>query len=117
MKAKIAIVAACAGLILSVCALSGCYSTGAISSTTEAFDTPDGAAPMLSVAHLGRYDRLGAEGCFGCHGSSEDADPFLNGASKMPDNHYKNEDRDTHEIDAAHTLCGSCHIQQQKPGE
>lgn len=117
MKTKIVITAAVAGVMLSACALTGCYSTGAISSTTETFDTPEGAAPVLSVAHQGRYDRLGAEGCYGCHGASEDADPFLKQASAMPDNHYKNEDRQTYEIDASHMLCTSCHVQQQKDGE
>ncbi len=116
-KRSIAIVAAVFGLTLSACALGGCYSTNAIKSPSETFDTPEGAAPMLSVAHEGRYESLGAEGCFGCHGSSSEADPFLAKAGQMPDNHYVREDRDSHKIDAAHSLCGSCHVQQRKAGE
>lgn len=117
MRRNIIVVGAVAGLMLFAGALGGCYSTNAITSPSETFDSPEGAAPMLSVAHEGRYESLGAQGCFGCHGSSSEADPFLKKAGKMPDNHYANGNRETHKIDAAHSLCGSCHVQQRKAGE
>ena len=117
MKRSVKITAAVAGLMISSCALAGCYSTNTITSPSETYQTPEGAAPMLSVAHEGRYDRLGVEGCFGCHGSSSEADPFLAKAGKMPDNHYANANRESHKIDSAHYLCNSCHVQQRKTGE
>ena len=117
MKRSIGIMVSVVALAISACALTGCYSTGVISSPSEVFDTPEGAAPVLSIAHEGRYERLGPDGCFGCHGSSDEADSFLARAGQMPDSHYVNGNRTTYEIDASHILCGSCHVQQRKMGE
>lgn len=116
MKLSYKMGTACVALSVGLFALAGCAAQEE-ATTTASSSTPEGAAPVLPASHEGRYERLGAEGCFGCHGSGEEADPFLKQAGQMPDNHYANEDRTAHEIDGTHRLCNSCHVQSRASAE
>ena len=66
-KATLAATAALT-LALGASALAGC-ATEAPESTVNA-DTPAGAAPLMPSTHEGRYESLGAKGCYGCHGAT-----------------------------------------------
>ena len=73
----------------------------------------DGLPANIPVTHGDRYDRLGASGCYGCHGASETANPMLTGAVPLPVDHYVSADVTTYEIDPTHTQCITCHAQDQ----
>jgi cytochrome c-type protein NapB len=103
-KIVTAVLVCCLGLF----ALGGCASSNKVDVNA---DVPEGASPVMPYSHEGRYADLGAPGCYGCHGNNGAADPMLKQATALPDNHYVNEDRTTMEIDQAHLLCTSCHVQ------
>lgn len=103
MKKKLAICLAAVALSAS-CALVGC-SGGPVSST------PAGAPPLMPAGHDGRYENLGPEGCYGCHGANEKANPMLASADRMPKDHYVGADTASLELDPGHAECQTCHAQ------
>lgn len=72
---------------------------------------PAGAPSLMPESHEGRFDRMGAPGCYGCHGANELANPMLNGAKIMPEDHYTGGSYDSMEFDAGHSQCNTCHAQ------
>lgn len=111
LSSKIATLAV--AVVLSVAALTGC---GSVSDSPDLnTNVPEGASPVMPLGHEGRYASLGVDGCYGCHGSNGEADPMLNGAYAMPDNHYVNGDRSTMEVDPSRVVCISCHVQGTAP--
>lgn len=72
---------------------------------------PAGAPPLMPASHEGRFDNLGANGCYGCHGANDKANPMLNGAKIMPEDHYTDGTYNSQELDAARDLCNTCHVQ------
>lgn len=74
-------------------------------------DIPAGAAPLMPTTHEGRYESLGANGCYGCHGANDLANPMLTGSTALPENHYVDGDPSSHELEPARTQCITCHVQ------
>ena len=95
-------------LALGAGALAGC-SAEKPASTVNA-DTPAGAAPVMPATHEGRYDELGANGCYGCHGANDQANPMLTGSTALPDDHYLNADPNAQELDPVRGQCNTCHV-------
>ncbi|HIY84772.1 nitrate reductase cytochrome c-type subunit [Rubneribacter sp.] len=108
-KATLAATAALT-LALGASALAGC-ATEAPESTVNA-DTPAGAAPLMPSTHEGRYESLGAKGCYGCHGANDQADPMLTGSVPLPADHYQNGDPATQTMDPVREQCNTCHVTQ-----
>ena len=65
--------------------------------------------PLMTASHEGRYESLGAAGCFGCHGGSDEVEVFLAAATPLPADHYVGGDASTHEIDGPRAECITCH--------
>ena len=83
---------------LLCCGIAGCG---------EASTADD--SPAQVVGHEGRFELMGAHGCYGCHGVNEDGETLLNGAPQMPDFHYSS-DSPTSYDDLQLTACQSCHL-------
>ena len=74
-------------------------------------DTPEGAAKIMPVSHEGRYEEMGANGCYGCHGASTTANPMLTQAVSLPDDHYTTSSPTSmDDLDGTHNLCNTCHV-------
>lgn len=76
-------------------------------------NVPAGAPPLMTKGHEGRFESLGAAGCYGCHGANDQANPMLNGATALPDDHYAGGDVGSREMDPTHEQCITCHGQAQ----
>lgn len=92
---------------LGAAALAGCSAGQQADGGAE---VPPGAAPVMPAGHEGRFEALGAAGCYGCHGAGDAANPMLAAAVALPDDHYEGGSADSQRIDAAHTLCNTCHV-------
>ena len=51
-------------------------------------NVPAGAPPLMPTSHDGRFENLGAAGCYGCHGANDQANPMLADATALPADHY-----------------------------
>ncbi len=109
-----ALIVAIAASLLALCCMSafGCAKPTANVSTND-LDTPAGAAPLMPASHEGRYEGLGANGCYGCHGANETANPMLTTAVAFPVNHYQDGDVTTYTLDPVRTQCITCHSLDQ----
>ncbi len=104
------VIALSAGLVIALgTGAAGCT---APSGSPKASDRPPHAPALMPASHEGRFAELGAQGCYGCHGSSERADPLLASAPKMPADHYLGGSVDSREIDPVRTQCDTCHGQE-----
>lgn len=74
-------------------------------------NVPAGAPPLMPANHEGRFDSLGANGCYGCHGANEQANPMLTKSTALPDDHYAGGDVGSYEMDPTHEQCNTCHAQ------
>lgn len=103
----IGVVLAC---VLAPAAFAGCAGVGAQQGGAEAGASPH-AAPVMPQNHSSaRFDNMGAAGCYGCHGAGDKANPMLNGAVALPEDHYENGDVDSRTVDSRHLLCDTCHV-------
>lgn len=93
-------------LTLSLGALFGCSSGGEAASDTSAEGTPT----PVPASHQGRFEDLGADGCYGCHGANEQANPQLATATVMPEDHYLNSMYETRALDPVREQCNTCHV-------
>ena len=59
----------------------------------------------------GRFENLGAAGCYGCHGANDQANPMLADATALPADHYAGGDAGSLEMDPTHEQCITCHAQ------
>lgn len=96
-------------MAMSLAAISGC-SQEPVKEDVNA-NVPAGAPPLMPTSHEGRFDTLGAAGCYGCHGANEQANPMLAKSVALPDDHYVNGDSSTFEMDPTHEQCNTCHAQ------
>lgn len=110
MKKHAIVTALVLTLILGVAALAGC-ATQQTTGWSGNDNIPAGAAPLMPPTHEGRYDSLGADGCYGCHGANDQANPMLTGSVALPDDHYLNADAQTKEVDPVREQCITCHAQ------
>ncbi len=107
MMKKTLLCAASFALALSMLLLAGCAG-GSASSGGSAFE---GTPALMPAGHEGRYENLGAPGCYGCHGANEKANPMLASATAMPADHYVDGNLASFEIDPGHFECQTCHAQ------
>lgn len=105
MKKSKMICAAVLTGVLGAAALAGCAQEMA---DTGATYNP-GEPPLMTASHEGRYESLGAAGCFGCHGGSDEVEVFLAAATPLPADHYVGGGVSTHEIDGPRAECITCH--------
>ncbi len=96
-------------MTLGMSVIAGC--SGGSTGTEVNADIPAGAPPLMPENHQGRFEDRGAAGCYGCHGANDQANPMLNGAVALPDDHYANSDADTRTVDPTHDQCITCHGQ------
>lgn len=106
---KTATVLACIALVMSLATLGGCADGGSGSAGTV--QTPEGASPLMPASHAGRFDDLGANGCYGCHGANDMANPMLKDAVVMPEDHYAQGMYATQKTDPVRDQCITCHPQ------
>ena len=81
------------------------------SATTEA-DTEEVAThepPLMTAVHEGRFESMGATGCYTCHGATEDAEAAMEGATPLPADHYVGGDPSSLEMDPGRNVCITCH--------
>lgn len=113
MAARQRLASLCAALVfaaLFACAL-GCAPGQGGASGAAVDDGPRGAVPLMPASHEGRFDDLGAPGCYGCHGSSEQANPLLATAPALPEDHYADGTSASREINPVRAQCNTCHGQ------
>ena len=104
-KSLMCVVCAC------VCALSIVTASGCTGSQTDTQDTTSstGAPPNLPDTHFDRYEVLGSNGCWGCHGTNDEGEQLLGFATMMPQDHFKDGDTTSSELDPTHNQCITCH--------
>lgn len=107
MLKKTLLIAASFALALSVLLFAGCAGGGSSSSSEGIAGTP----ALMPAGHEGRYENLGAEGCYGCHGANQKANPMLASATAMPVDHYAGANLASFEMDPGHIECQTCHAQ------
>ena len=90
-------------------AVAGCSSEPAKADVNASI--PEGAAPLMPATHDGRFDSLGANGCYGCHGANDQANPMLNGSVALPEDHYADGGSTSKELEPTRTQCITCHVQ------
>lgn len=90
-------------------AAAGCSSEPAKTGVNA--NIPEGAAPLMPATHDGRFDSLGANGCYGCHGANDQANPMLNGSVALPEDHYAGGDPSSQELEPTREQCITCHVQ------
>lgn len=100
-----------AALVATVALASSCFLMGGCGGNVAADSTPAGAPPLMPAGHEGRYENLGVEGCYGCHGANEKANPMLTGADRLPADHYEGSDVASLAVDNGHAECQTCHAQ------
>ncbi|MEY8314911.1 hypothetical protein [Adlercreutzia muris] len=103
-KSKVLTTCVLAG-VLGAAALVGCSQPVA---ETGATYNP-GEPPLMTASHEGRYESLGAAGCYGCHGSSDEAEVFLATAPALPEDHYADGDASSRQVDGPRAECITCH--------
>ena len=104
MKKTNVMAAAVLACALGGAALAGC--SGA-AETGPAYNP--GEPPLMTASHEGRFERLGAKGCYGCQGVNGAGEPMLAAASPLPADHYAGGDTASREIDGPRTECLTCH--------
>ena len=108
---------ACALLcVLMACMVAGCSqgsnsgSSNSSNSSSSTASTPNGAPPTMPVNHSGRYDKLGADGCWGCHGTNTEGKSLMKSATQLPTTHFENEDKKTGTYNSTYSQCNTCHV-------
>jgi nitrate reductase (cytochrome), electron transfer subunit len=98
-------------VVIAVCIIAVVAFNAMRSSNVVAGESPD-APPVMKAGHEGRYETLGAAGCYGCHGVNSENEPMLKAATSMPDDHYAGGIKDSSAgIALDHATCNSCHVQ------
>ena len=91
------------------CALGGAALAGCSGAAEAGPVYNPGEPPLMPALHEGRFERLGANGCYGCHGSSDTAEVFLAQATPLPEDHYAGGDKASRQIDGPRAECLTCH--------
>lgn len=111
VRARLALTCAALVFAVSLGIVFGCAPNqdGPLSATVEG--GPRGTVPLMPASHEGRFDDLGAPGCYGCHGSNERANPLLATAPALPEDHYAGGTSTSREVDPVRVQCNTCHGQ------
>ena len=91
-------------------AMAGCASERTVIEDINA-DIPQDAPPLMPVSHQDRYDTLGVDGCYGCHGANADTTHMLAQAGEPPKDHYVDGDQSSYQIASVRKQCITCHSQ------
>ncbi len=110
MRRRIIIGAAGALLALSLAGVAGCAAPAGLGGAGDAARAA-GEPALMPASHEGRFQELGAPGCYGCHGAGKDADPLLAQAPALPADHYVDGDPATREVFGPRGECITCHPQ------
>lgn len=92
--------------------MSGFIVLVACTSPTQTETNPSDlvSTPSLQPAnHEGRFEEGGSTVCYGCHGAGDLANPILQNATIIPENHYTNQDYNTKELSVERSQCTTCH--------
>ncbi|MDO4503466.1 MAG: nitrate reductase cytochrome c-type subunit [Coriobacteriia bacterium] len=109
MKLKVKVLSLSLAAVMGVTALAACG--GAPAKQDVNANVPEGAAPTMPVGHEGRYDDLGLNGCYGCHGANQDANPMLATATALPADHYLVDNpTSVKDFSSDHSQCLTCHV-------
>ena len=103
------IVAAALAMALGAGVVVGCSSQPQKEDVNA--DVPPGAPPLMPSGHEGRFEQLGANGCYGCHGANDLANPMLTGSTALPEDHYEDGSSSTQVLNPTHDQCITCHSQ------
>ena len=110
MKKRASIIAFALVMALGCGMFAGCAGGG---SEAEA-EVSDGSAPLMPVDHDGRFDaEEGGAKCYNCHGATADANPKVESATAMPEDHYKDGSYDSLAIEPVRDQCITCHVQDR----
>lgn len=109
MKKRIVAAALALAMALGAGAVVGC--SGQPQKEDVNADVPPGAPPLMPPGHEGRFEQLGANGCYGCHGANDLANPMLTGSTALPEDHYEGGSSSTQELNPTHDQCITCHSQ------
>lgn len=103
---KMTVLLASLALVMSCLVVAGC------SSESDAEVEISGTPALMPEGHEGRFENLGAEGCYGCHGANETANPMLATATALPADHYVGGDASSLALDPNRAECLTCHAQE-----
>ena len=109
MKKQLVAGALALAMLTGTMAAAGCAGTEPKNDASA--NVPAGAPPLMPASHDGRFESLGAPGCYGCHGASARSNPMLNGSVALPEDHYVDGSSQTLELDPTHDQCNTCHVQ------
>lgn len=107
MKRRIITVCACLAVVGSLGMFAGC--SGQSSPSEEAASAITGAPALQPADHDGKFERGGASMCYGCHGNGSLANPQLNGATIVPEDHYADGSYESGTFDPIREQCITCH--------
>lgn len=106
---KVLILAFTLVLALGMLAVFGCSPHK--TAEEEVATTTNGEPPVIPSDHVGRYDGNGSTDCYQCHGSDGKNNPSLSTSVALPENHYKDGNVDSLELDPLREQCILCHAQ------
>lgn len=109
MKKMIVTCLLAAVLTLSCLSAFGCAQTSQKVDVNA--DIPAGAAPLMPIGHEGRFESLGANGCYGCHGVNAAGEALMVTATQLPENHYQGGQVVAYCMDPVRMQCNTCHPQ------
>ena len=96
--------------VLGLFCVAGCSASAPATQTVNE-NVPSGAPPLMPANHLGRYDRMGNNSCWGCHGTNSEGKPLLSAAQTPPTSHFENNDTKSRNFASGYTECNTCHVQ------
>lgn len=109
VKGKLVVRCAMVGAAMALAlALGGCATDAP---QREDLSYGPGEPPLMPASHAGRYEGLGAPGCYGCHGANEVTDHMLAAAPALPSDHYVDGSVETYEVFGPRGECITCHPQ------
>lgn len=107
MKKRIITACLCLAVAGSLGMFAGC--SGQTGSEAGAETAIEGAPALQPADHAGKFERGGANMCYGCHGNGSLANPQLKGASIIPEDHYTDNSYDSKELAPIRAECITCH--------
>ena len=96
---------------LGLFCVAGCSQATTPTAQTINENVPSGAPPLMPANHSGRYDRMGNNSCWGCHGTNSEGKALLSAAQTPPATHFENGDTKARAFASGYTECNTCHVQ------
>ena len=114
MLKKTTICAFAAAFALSAALVAGCApsaDSGDDAAGDESAYVADGLPGLMPADHEGRFESMGADMCFTCHGANENAYPIAADAQPLPADHFEGGTIESYALDIARAECITCHAQ------